>query len=269
MKLLDDLDTVIAKIHLRHRCLARSGMKYLALATDYDGTLASDGQVDDRTLEALRRWRSTGRRLLLITGRRLDDFLGVFPQIDLFDLAIVENGAVLYSPAAGTETDLGAPPPPNFVDQLRDLIAQHAATAGSAADSPALATGRVIVATWQPHDVTARALMREMGLEQWQIIMNKQAVMILPQGVDKVTGLQAALKQLEIPVEAVVGVGDAENDLTFLSMCGLSAAVDNALAEVKTAVDWVAQMPRGAGVAELIDYVLANDGPNSEASPGN
>ena len=244
-------------------------MKYLALATDYDGTLASDGQVDQATLNALERWKATGRRLILITGRRLDDFLSVFPQIDIFDLAIVENGAVLYSPAEGTVTDLGEPPPPEFVEQLRDRITQHAAAPDSAADSPALATGRVIVATWQPYDAIARTLMRERGLQQWQIIMNKRAVMILPQGVDKVTGLQAALKQLDLPVEAVVGVGDAENDLTFLQMCGLSAAVENALAEVKTAVDWVAQTPRGAGVTELINKVLANDRPPSEKSAEN
>lgn len=238
-------------------------MKYLALATDYDGTLANAGQVDQATLDALKRWKTTGRQLILITGRRLDDFLSVFPQIDIFDLAIVENGAVLYSPADGTESLLGAPPPPALVEQLRDRIAAHPATAIA---PPALATGRVIVATWQPHDETARQLMADMGLHRWKIIMNKRAVMILPPGVDKVTGLNAALRQLAIPVEAVVGVGDAENDLSFLRRCGLSAAVANALAEVKTAVDWVAQTPRGAGVRELIDHVLAEDA--AIAEPG-
>lgn len=242
-------------------------MQYLALATDYDGTLASDGQVDQATLDALERWKTTGRQLILITGRRLDDCLRVFPQIDLFDLAIVENGAVLYSPAAGTASHLGAPPPPAFVEQLRDRIAAHPAT-DLTADSPALATGRVIVATWQPHDVTARQLLADLGLQRWEIIMNKRAVMILPQGVDKVTGLNAALQELGLPVEAVVGVGDAENDLSFLRLCGLSAAVENALAEVKAAADWVAATPHGAGVVELIDYVLAEDAAIAEPGGG-
>lgn len=243
-------------------------MKYLALATDYDGTLATDGQVDASTLAALHRWKADGRQLILITGRRLDDFLNAFDHMDLFDMAVVENGAVLYFPADGTEKLLGAAPPPDFVEQLRDRIQRQATTAGNADElqplsqkqnSPLVSTGRVIVATWTPYDTTVRTLMSEMDLQQWQIIMNKGAVMILPQGIDKVTGLKAALQELGILAEAVVGVGDAENDLTFLQMCGLSAAVSNALEEVRTTVDWVARSARGEGVSELIDYMLTED----------
>jgi hydroxymethylpyrimidine pyrophosphatase-like HAD family hydrolase len=40
----------------------------LALATDYDGTLASQGMVDAATLAALERFKATGRRLILVTG---------------------------------------------------------------------------------------------------------------------------------------------------------------------------------------------------------
>src|SRR5262245_3968957 len=48
-------------------------MRYLALACDYDGTIAHHGRVDDDTLAALRRVRASGRKLLLVTGRELDD----------------------------------------------------------------------------------------------------------------------------------------------------------------------------------------------------
>ena len=46
-------------------------MHYLALASDYDGTLATDGRVDNATIAALERLRDSGRRLLLVTGREL------------------------------------------------------------------------------------------------------------------------------------------------------------------------------------------------------
>src|SRR2546427_3270814 len=55
-------------------------MPYLALATDYDGTLASRGTVEPDTLEALRRLAATGRKLILVTGRRVDDLVRVFPE---------------------------------------------------------------------------------------------------------------------------------------------------------------------------------------------
>jgi len=66
------------------------------LATDYDGTLAHDGIVDDATADALVAFRRSGRRLLLVTGRELPDLVRVFPRIDLFDRVVAENGALLF-----------------------------------------------------------------------------------------------------------------------------------------------------------------------------
>lgn len=94
-------------------------MGYYALATDYDGTLASQGRVDDATLAALERLRASGRKLIMVTGRELNDLLHVFPQIDLFDHVVAENGALLYRPASREEKRLGEPPPEAFVDALQ------------------------------------------------------------------------------------------------------------------------------------------------------
>ena len=44
-------------------------MRYLALATDYDGTLAEQGRVRPQAVEALVRLRESGRRAVLVTGR--------------------------------------------------------------------------------------------------------------------------------------------------------------------------------------------------------
>ncbi len=77
-------------------------MTYLALATDYDGTLAHHGLVDRPTVDALDRFRAAGRRLVLVTGRDLDELLAVFPAIDRFDRVVAENGALLYDPATRT-----------------------------------------------------------------------------------------------------------------------------------------------------------------------
>jgi hydroxymethylpyrimidine pyrophosphatase-like HAD family hydrolase len=98
-----------------------------------------------------------------------------------------------------------------------------------------------------------------MGLHHLQIILNKGAVMILPQGIDQASGLQTALQRMNLAPDAVVGVGDAENDVAFLSLCGFSAAVSNALKEVKAQVKWVATKARGAGVTELLEHLLAED----------
>ena len=48
-------------------------MYFLALASDYDGTLAHDGIVGEASLRALRRLKESGRRVILVTGRELDE----------------------------------------------------------------------------------------------------------------------------------------------------------------------------------------------------
>jgi hydroxymethylpyrimidine pyrophosphatase-like HAD family hydrolase len=60
-------------------------MRYFALACDYDCTIASHGRVDGATLSAIERLRASGRRLLLVTSRELDDLMRVFPHVHLFD----------------------------------------------------------------------------------------------------------------------------------------------------------------------------------------
>lgn len=80
------------------------------LATDYDGTLAHDGIVDDATADALIAFRRSGRRLLLVTGRELPDLVRVFPRIDLFDRVVAENGALLFETATKKESPLAPGP---------------------------------------------------------------------------------------------------------------------------------------------------------------
>ena len=78
-------------------------MQFIVLATDYDGTLACDGRVDRETIEALNRLRASGRKLLLVTGRHLPDLQSVFPQLELFERVVAENGGLLYRPATREE----------------------------------------------------------------------------------------------------------------------------------------------------------------------
>ncbi|CAN1211332.1 Phosphoglycolate phosphatase [Tumidithrix helvetica PCC 7403] len=221
-------------------------MHYLILATDYDGTLATGGQVLDATLEALKRLQKTGRKLILVTGRQLDDLCQVFPEVNLFDCVISENGAALYFPSTCEEFLLGSLPPESFVQELRSR------------DIHPLSVGKVIVATWEPHEVEILTVIRELGLDL-QVIFNKGAVMVLPAGVNKASGLVAALSRMSLSVHNTVAIGDAENDLAFLKLSEFSVAVDNALPSVKSEVDWVTLGSRGDGVIELIDRLLKED----------
>ena len=221
-------------------------MRYLALATDYDGTLARDGFVDDATIDTLKRLRHSGRRLILVTGRELPELESIFPHLDLFDRVVVENGAVLYDPSCREKRILAERPPDRFVAELQ------------ARNVSGLSVGDVIVATWHPYETAVLEVIRELGLDL-QVIFNKEAVMVLPAGVNKMTGLNHALSDLKLSRHNVAGAGDAENDHAFLSCCECAAAVANAIPALKERADLVTDGDHGAGVAQFIARILDED----------
>jgi HAD superfamily hydrolase (TIGR01484 family) len=222
------------------------GMRYHVLAADYDGTLAHHGRVDDATWAALHRLGESGRKLVLVTGRELDDVLALIPEPGLFARIVAENGALVYRPASKETRLLADPPPPAFVETLR----------GAGVDP--VSVGRVIVASREPHQDAILHAIRDAGLEL-QVIFNKGAVMVLPTGVNKATGLIAALGELGLSPHNAVGVGDAENDHALLVACECGVAVANALPALKDKADWVTAAGHGAGVAELVDRLVADD----------
>src|SRR5262245_29507401 len=114
-------------------------MRYQVLATDYDGTLAHHGSVDQPTIDALKRFLATGRRLMMITGRELPELMQIFADLELFEWVVAENGGMLYRPSTKELKLLADPPPATFVDALRDRGVQP------------ISVGNVIVATWEPH----------------------------------------------------------------------------------------------------------------------
>jgi hydroxymethylpyrimidine pyrophosphatase-like HAD family hydrolase len=221
-------------------------MQYHALAADFDGTLAHDGHVEASTLEACEALRASGRRLILVTGREMPDLRKTFPRSDICDLIVAENGALLYDPQDGSETTFGEPPPAEFAAEIRRR-----------GISPC-SFGRVIVATWSPYETVLLDLIQQFGLES-QIIFNKGAVMMLPSGINKATGLAHALRRLNLTGEQTVGIGDAENDHAFLNSCAIAAAVANALPALKEKCDVVLECDHGRGVVELIERLLADD----------
>jgi hydroxymethylpyrimidine pyrophosphatase-like HAD family hydrolase len=221
-------------------------MRYLALATDYDGTLATDGRASIDAIAALRRLKASGRQAILASGRRLDQLFAVFPEIDLFDSVVAENGAVVYFPQTKEKRLVGKPPPVEFIERLKTL------------DVNPIEVGEVVVATWLPNQIAVLQAIQETGLEL-HIVFNKNAVMILPPGVNKATGMGYALRKLGLSFHEVVGVGDAENDHSFLQRCECSVAVANAAPSILQLVDFAVRGKSGRGVVELVDELIADD----------
>lgn len=221
-------------------------MRYAAIATDYDNTLAVDGLVEPETVAALNRLIQSGRKLILVTGRLLPDILNIFPEIGLCERVVADNGAVLYRPATREHTMLSPQIPPGFVEELRRR------------QVPELSVGECIVGTVRPHELTLLEVIRDLGLEL-QVIFNRDAVMVVPSGVNKASGLQAALQEMGLSSRNVVAIGDAENDHALLNQCEYAVAVANAVPTLKDIADFVTTGAEGRGVVELIGELVEHD----------
>jgi HAD superfamily hydrolase (TIGR01484 family) len=214
-------------------------LRFRAIATDYDDTLATEGHPFPPALAALREAQATGRKLILVTGRELESLRSVFYAVTLFDLVVAENGALLYFPSTDRERLLCQAVPNGLLTALRRENVRP------------LSAGRSVIATVRPNESIVQLKIRELQLH-WEVIMNRESVMVLPQGINKGTGLAAALAEFGLSPSDAMGIGDAENDHAFLRTCGLSFAVSNALSELKREVQFETQGARGAGVAEAI-----------------
>jgi len=221
-------------------------MRYKSLACDFDGTIAEDGKISVATLAALDRLKSSGRSVLLVTGRLLEDLFQTFPEYAVCQLIVAENGALIYNPADRSTKQLAAPPSPQFIEALQTR------------NVGPLEIGQSIVAAGRIHEDAILQAIDETA-DGLQAIYNKDAVMVLPAGVDKGTGLQAALRELGLSADAVVGVGDAENDFALLNACGCGVAVANAVPGLKDCADITTTGSAGKGVEELIAHMLRND----------
>lgn len=221
-------------------------MRFRVLACDYDGTIASAGVVAAPTLAALARVKESGRRLLLVTGRTRSQLEAVFEAWSLFDRIVLENGALVVDPATDEERLLCDPLSDRLVAGLRRQGVEP------------LALGRAMCATPSRHGAAVHQVMGEVGLPL-HAILNRDWVMVLPEGVTKSLGACQALVALGETPEACVAVGDAENDIPLLSMSGCGVALADSLPVAQEAADLVTAGPDGVGVAELADELVADD----------
>jgi len=180
--------------------------------------------------------------MILVTGRSIDNLVQAVPRLEAFDRIVAENGAVLYCPAERKTVLLSAGLPGSLVQKLSRRKVEP------------LWLGKIIVATRAENTGAVLDAIQELSLEA-KIATNNGTIMVLLAGVNKATGLAVALDDLDIAPEAVVSVGDGENDINLFQFTGCGVAVANANAVVKAKADDITDHRVGAGVSELIDRI--------------
>jgi hypothetical protein len=228
-------------------------MFFKALACDYDGTLASEDRIGPAARAALERARQAGTRLVLVTGRTFFELSRVCDCLDLFDAVVAENGAVLYYPGPAMIRDQGPPVPARLLAELDRRGTYYQ-------------VGRVIVGTARADEGTVRDALAAAGVTR-DLAYNRAALMLLPAGVSKGSGVEQALRFLCLSPHDVLALGDAENDLPLFEACGFSACPGNSLPVVRERVDWVLPGAHGDGIAAAITEQILPDRLDVRHSP--
>jgi hydroxymethylpyrimidine pyrophosphatase-like HAD family hydrolase len=213
-------------------------VRFSALACDYDGTLAFQDRIGPEALAALEHARQAGLRLVLVTGRTFFDLTRVCERLDLFDGVVAENGGVLYFPRAGILRDQAPPPPPRLLAELdhRGIWYQ---------------VGRVIVATARADETSVREALAATRVTL-ELVYNRTALMLLPQGVSKGTGVRQVIRELGLSPHDVLALGDAENDHELFDVCGFAGCPGDAVPTLQERADWVFPGKNGRAIAAAI-----------------
>lgn len=217
---------------------AEPTVPYRLLAFDYDETAATEGAIPPVAEEAFIEARRAGWRLALVTGRPHEELLAICRQVPLFDLVVDENGGVIHLPEFGVLQEIADRPD----RRLREGLVRR---------SVPFISGRIVTITRRPYEAEARAVIDEHGLAM-EMFCNRHAIMIVPRGTDKASGLKEGLTHLGLEPHEIIAVGDDANDLALLRLAGLRVAVANAIDAVKAEAHMVLARPNGEGLAEFI-----------------
>lgn len=219
-------------------------MKLGVVALDYDGTIADHGALDPAVRAAILRARERDITVVLVTGRILDELRRVAGDLRFVDAVVAENGAVLAFPATGYSQILMTPPPPAFLAELgrRKVPAKQ---------------GQVVVEADAEHAPAILGVIQEHQLPL-TLLFNRDRVMVLPQAVNKATGLRELLRMLRRSEHDAIGVGNAENDHALLEAIEIGAAVAWGSPALQAVADEIVDGDGPRAVAAYIDRLAAS-----------
>jgi 3-deoxy-D-manno-octulosonate 8-phosphate phosphatase KdsC-like HAD superfamily phosphatase len=235
---------------------------------DIDGVLTSgEGAIAEPELLArVASWNDAAASdpmvpgISLCSGRQAP-YVELMAQVTgAFLPCLFEHGAGILQPRSFrfTFSPLVGPAPWRPVAALREAL-DGVLTSGRAFIQP----GKEATLTLYPLGATTvaeLAMAAEEAVAQarspFKVTPNLRGVELRPPGIDKGTGTRWLAEELGITLPAFAGVGDADDDLTFLRLVGYPAAPANASASVRSTAHYVSDRPFGEGLLEILGHLV-------------
>jgi hydroxymethylpyrimidine pyrophosphatase-like HAD family hydrolase len=216
----------------------------VALGVDLDRTILREGRrIAPAAHTALREAHRMGLRTILVSGRLRPRLVELARELEDFDALVAENGAVVQSPMGASARIFGRRTASNVLRRLEAVPGLE------------VERGEVIVSAGLPEGRTLRTAVAGLPVG---LVRNVDRWMVLPDGVNKASGMEAALRGLGLAGRPFAAIGDAENDLDLLRAASLSGAVANAEPAVLASVDFVCKRSFAGGVLEFVRGPVAD-----------
>lgn len=261
----------------------------LLVLSDLDGTLLQAGYgIPKENLDAIDRFVERGGRFTVATGRNAESVKRYLPWINLSVPAVICNGSMIYdfkhdkvlleytldkrvrravdeitkaSPQLGVELHKDGT---IYVSRMNDYVKHHVESEHinftlTSADTLADGWNKVLFAD-SPDGIQTLSNFVEKKQKTDELFRSYTFVQtndiyyeIVPNGVNKASGVKKLAALLETDMKDVVAIGDFYNDIDMLKEVGYAVCVANAPAEVRAVSDKTVKSCMQGGVGELLD----------------
>jgi Cof subfamily protein (haloacid dehalogenase superfamily) len=258
------------------------------VAIDLDGTLLNDSkQVSDQTVEALRCLPGQGVRTVIASARPPRSVRHIYHKLGLDTWTINYNGALIWDEHAQRVVfhhPMDCRVVREVIDRSRDMFEE-------------VLVGCEVLDQWftdreeQAYTTETGRLFRPDGVMPLDDFCNQpitkllllgdprllfklehifydypqvsavradpELIQVMDRRCSKAAALRMVARHYRVPMEQVMAIGDAANDVEMLEAAGVAVAMDNAHPLVKSVADWVAPSNNDHGVhAALVRYGL-------------
>lgn len=251
----------------------------ILLATDWDGTLFYDGEINQKNIDAINYFCDNGGKFTVCSGRCIEYLKERFIEFKPNTYVITLNGAVIIHPETNEllhegliESDVTP-----IIDSLlignglfntfyiykpniNEALYYEKATYTNIKEE--LSRGKIykaVLVTDSPEKVDkAKSLLPTLSINNELSLVSSWDVSleILKEGSTKGYGIRRVAEKEGIRL--TVAVGDFENDIQMIKMANIGYAVENATPEVKAAADRITAHAKDGALYSVISDLEKN-----------